>query len=227
MKLSSVTVVFSDGGFFKTTDDVTALQDVSIHVSLGDKIGVLGSNGAGKSTLLGVMAGVLKPSSGTINDEGMASSLLSLSAGFDADLSGVKNIIMHGMLMGLTRKQAASRVAAVAEMSGLGEAIHRRMSTYSTGMRGRLCFSTAIDLDPDILLLDEIFSVGDQDFRRKSEKIMLDRFQQDKAIVYVSHNIDMVKRVCSRAIWLDQGRIRTQGSVDEVVAEYKDANGGR
>ena len=226
MKLSNVTVAFSDGGLFRTTDDVTALQDISIRVGLGDKIGVLGSNGAGKSTLLRVMAGVLKPNSGTIDDEGMASALLSLSAGFDAELSGVKNIIMHGMLIGLTRKQASARVAAVAEMSGLGEAIHRRMSTYSTGMRGRLCFATAINLDPDILLLDEIFSVGDQDFRQKSEKIMLERFQQDKAIVYVSHNIGMIKRVCLQAIWLDQGRIRAQGSVDEVIAEYEDARGG-
>ena len=224
MKLSNVSVVFSDGGLFGGTDDVSALQDVSIDVNLGDKIGVLGSNGAGKSTLLRVMAGVLKPNSGTVDDQGMASALLSLSAGFDGELSGIRNIIMHGMLMGLTRKQAASRVPAVAEMSGLGEAIHRRVSTYSTGMRGRLCFSTAIDLDPDVLLLDEIFSVGDQDFRQKSEKMMLERFQQDKAIVYVSHNVNMIKRLCPRAIWLDDGRIRAEGSVDDVVAEYKDAN---
>ena len=224
MKLANVSVVFSDGGLFGATDDVAALQDVSIDVNLGDKIGVLGSNGAGKSTLLRVMAGVLKPNSGTVDDQGMASALLSLSAGFDGELSGIRNIIMHGMLMGLTRKQAASRVPAVAEMSGLGEAIHRRVSTYSTGMRGRLCFSTAIDLDPDVLLLDEIFSVGDQDFRQKSEKMMLERFQQDKAIVYVSHNVNMIKRLCPRAIWLDDGRIRAEGSVDDVVAEYKDAN---
>ena len=224
MKLSNVSVVFSDSGLFGATDDVAALQDVSIDVNLGDKIGVLGSNGAGKSTLLRVMAGVLKPNSGTVDDQGMASALLSLSAGFDGELSGIRNIIMHGMLMGLTRKQAASRVPTVAEMSGLGEAIHRRVSTYSTGMRGRLCFSTAIDLDPDVLLLDEIFSVGDQDFRQKSEKVMLERFQQDKAIVYVSHNVNMIKRLCPRAIWLDDGRIRAEGSVDDVVAEYKDAN---
>ena len=226
MKLSNVTVVFSDGGLFGAAGDVTALRDISIHVRPGDKIGILGSNGAGKSTLLRVMAGVLKPNVGTVDDEGMASALLSLSAGFDAELSGVRNIIMHGMLMGLTRKQAASRVAAVAEMSGLGEAIHRRVSTYSTGMRGRLCFSTAIDLDPDVLLLDEIFSVGDRDFSQKSEKMMLERFQQDKAIVYVSHNVNMIKRVCPRAIWIDQGRIRTQGNVDEVIAEYRGANEG-
>ena len=141
MKLSDVTVVFSDGGPFHDMDDVIALQDISIRIAPGDKIGILGSNGAGKSTLLRVMAGVLKPDSGVVEDEGMVSALLSLSAGFDLELSGVRNIIMHGMLMGLTRRQATSRVPLVAEMSGLGDAIHRRVSTYSTGMRGRLCFS--------------------------------------------------------------------------------------
>lgn len=227
MKLANVTVVFSDSGSFQATDDVTALQDISIRIAPGDKVGVLGSNGAGKSTLLRVMAGVLRPNSGTVEDEGMVSALLSLSAGFDAELSGVRNIIMHGMLMGLTRRQAVSRVPLVEEMSGLGDAIHRRVSTYSTGMRGRLCFSTAIDLDPDVLLLDEIFSVGDQEFRRKSERIMLDRFQEDKAIVYVSHNVNMIKRVCQSAIWLDDGRIRARGPVDDVIAEYRLASGAK
>lgn len=227
MKLSNVTVVFSDGSPFRGADDVTALHDISIRVAPGDKIGVLGSNGAGKSTLLRVMAGVLKPNAGTVEDEGMVSALLSLSAGFDPELSGVRNIVMHGMLMGLTRREATSRVPQVAEMCGIGDAIHRRVSTYSTGMRGRLCFSTAINLSPDVLLLDEIFSIGDQDFRQKSEKIMLERFQEDKAIVYVAHNLNMLKRVCPRAIWLDEGRIRAQGPVDEVIAEYRGANGGR
>ena len=212
---------FCERGLFRAGEAVAALRDVSIHIRPGDKLGVIGANGAGKSTLLRVMAGVLKPDAGVVDDEGMSSAFLSLSAGFDAELTGVHNIIMHGMLMGLTRRQATARVAAVADMSGLGEAIHRRVSTYSTGMRGRLCFSSAVDLDPDILLLDEIFSVGDQDFRRKSEQVMRERFQQDKAIVYVSHNVNMVKRLCPRAIWIDHGRIRADGAVDEVIAAYR------
>ena len=223
MRLSGVGVTYSEPRLFGAGDEVTALRDVSLHVRPGDKLGVIGSNGAGKSTLLRVMAGVLKPNVGTVDDEDMTCAFLSLSAGFDGELTGVSNIIMHGMLMGLTRRQAASRVAAVAEMSGLGEAIHRRVGTYSTGMRGRLCFSTAIDLDPDVLLLDELFSVGDQDFREKSEQIMIERFQKDKAIVYVSHNVNMVKRLCPQAIWLDHGRIRVQGDVDDVIAEYRNA----
>lgn len=221
MMLRGVNVEFCERGLFRAGEAVAALRDVSIHIRPGDKIGVIGANGAGKSTLLRVMAGVLKPDAGVVDDEGMSSAFLSLSAGFDAELTGVHNIIMHGMLMGLTRRQATARVAAVADMSGLGEAIHRRVSTYSTGMRGRLCFSSAVDLDPDILLLDEIFSVGDQDFRRKSEQVMRERFQQDKAIVYVSHNVNMVKRLCPRAIWIDHGRIRADGDVDDVIAAYR------
>ena len=223
MKLSSVNVVYSERGLFHAGERVSALRDVSIHVRPGDKIGVIGSNGAGKSTLLRVMAGVLKPDSGLVDNEGMSSAFLSLSAGFDADLTGVHNIVMHGMLMGMTRRQATARVGTVAEMSGLGEAIHRRVSTYSTGMRGRLCFSSAVDLDPDILLLDEIFSVGDQEFRRKSEQLMRERFQQEKAIVYVSHNVNMVKRLCPRAIWIDQGRLKADGAVDDVISAYRAA----
>ena len=221
MRLSHVSVVYSEYGFFSRVPDVVALRDVSLDIQPGDKLGVLGPNGAGKSTLMRVMAGVLNPNSGSVDDQGMSSALLSLNAGFDGDLSGVHNIVMHGMLMGLSRKDAASRVAPVAEMSGLGDAIHRRVSTYSTGMRGRLCFSTAINLDPDILLLDEVFSVGDQEFRDKSRKIMLERFTQDKAIVFVTHNVNMVKSICERAIWLDQGSVRAYGDVEQVIAEYR------
>ena len=227
MKLSDVSVVYSERGLFQSAQEVVALRDVSLHVRAGDKVGLIGANGAGKSTLMRVMAGVLQPNVGSVDDEGMTSAFLSLSAGFDSELTGVNNIVMHGMLMGLTRRQAAARVPAVAEMSGLGEAIHRRVSTYSTGMRGRLCFSTAIDLDPDILLLDEIFSVGDQDFRDKSEKVMLERFKQDKAIVYVSHNVNMVKRLCPQALWLHQGRVMAQGKVDDVIEQYRNANKAR
>lgn len=227
MKLSGVSVVYSESGLFAKADLVHALQDVSVEVNPGDKLGIIGANGAGKSTLLRVMAGVLRPNAGEVDSRGMSSAFLSLQAGFDGELSGIRNIVMHGMLMGLTRREAKSRIPAVVEMSGLGDAIHRRVETYSTGMRGRLCFSTAINLDPDVLLLDELLSVGDQDFRSKSEKIMLERFQQDKAIVYVSHNANMVKRLCQRAIWLEQGCVRAVGKVDDVIREYQEAVAGR
>ena len=223
MRLSGVSVEYSDYRFFSAADNVVALRDVSLDVRRGDKLGVIGPNGAGKSTLLRVMAGVLSPNGGVVDNEGMSSALLSLNAGFDGELSGVHNIVMHGMLMGLSHREAAARVPAVTEMSGLGEAIHRRVSTYSTGMRARLCFSTAINLDPDILLLDEVFSVGDQEFREKSQKIMSERFTLDKAIVYVAHSVNMIRRVCEQAVWLDQGTVRARGGVDEVIAAYQGA----
>ena len=221
MRLSNVSIVYSEYGLFSSTAAVPALTDVSLEVKPGDKLGVLGRNGAGKTTLLRVLAGVLNPNKGVVDQRGMSTAFLSLNAGFDPNLSGVHNVVMHGMLMGLSRRDAASRVEAVTEMSGLGDAIHRRVSTYSSGMRSRLCFSTAINLDPDVLLLDEVFSVGDREFQERSRRIMLERFTRDKAIVYVTHNINMVRRMCDHAVWLDRGRIRGHGDVDQVFADYQ------
>ena len=221
MRLRDVSVVYAHEGLFLKTGDVMALRNVSMRIGAGEKVGVIGANGAGKSTLMRVIAGVLKPNSGTVDDEGMSSALLSLNAGFDATLSGVRNIVMHGMLMGLTRREASARVETVTEMSGLGDAIHRRVSTYSSGMRARLCFSTAINLDPDVLILDEVFSVGDKDFREKSERIMLERFESDRAILLVSHSPSRLERLCDRVIWLDQGTIRAQGEAKDLIAEYR------
>ena len=226
MRLEGVSVVFSDAKFFSNVEEVTALNDVSLHVGRGDKVGVIGANGAGKSTLVRVMSGVLKPNAGTVDDEGMSSALLSLNAGFDGELSGTRNVVMHGMLMGLTRKEAASRIEAVARMSGLGDAMERRVSTYSTGMRARLCFSTAINLEPDILLLDEAFAVGDREFREKSERIMRERFTEDRAIVLVGHSLGNIEHLCERAIWLDHGEIRAQGETRDVVRAYRNADNG-
>ena len=226
MRLEGVSVVFSDAKFFSNVEEVTALNDVSLHVGRGDKVGVIGANGAGKSTLVRVMSGVLKPNAGTVDDEGMSSALLSLNAGFDGELSGTRNVVMHGMLMGLTRKEAASRIEAVTGMCGLGDAMERRVSTYSTGMRARLCFSTAINLEPDILLLDEVFAVGDREFREKSERIMRERFTEDRAIVLVGHSLGNIEHLCERAIWLDHGEIRAQGETKSVIRAYRDADNG-
>ena len=221
MRLSHVSVAYAQYGLISKSEDVVALRDVSLEVRPGENLGVLGANGAGKSTLMRVMAGVLDPNEGTVDRQGMSCALLSLNAGFDAELSGIHNVVMHGMLSGLSHKEAFARVPAVAEMSGLGEAMGRRVGTYSSGMRSRLCFSTAISLDPDILLLDEVFGVGDREFREKSRKIMLERFERDKAIVFVTHNVNMVRRICHRALWLDGGRVRAYGDVEQVAAEYR------
>ena len=226
MRLEGVSVVFSDAKFFSNVEQVTALNDVSLHVGRGDKVGIIGANGAGKSTLVRVMSGVLKPNAGMVDEEGMSSALLSLNAGFDGELSGTRNVVMHGMLMGLTRKEAAARIDSVTQMSGLGDAMERRVSTYSTGMRARLCFSTAINLEPDILLLDEVFAVGDRDFREKSERIMRERFTEDRAIVLVGHSLANIEHLCERAVWLDHGEIKAQGETKSVIRAYRNAGNG-
>ena len=227
MRLEGVTVVYSDETVFWKDQKVTALSDVSLHVGRGEKVGIIGANGAGKSTLVRVMSGVLRPNAGVVDDEGMSSALLSLNAGFDNELSGTRNVIMHGMLMGLTRREAAARIEAVTDMSGLGDAMNRRVSTYSSGMRARLCFSTAINLDPDILLLDEAIVVGDREFREKSQRIMQERFTGDRAIVMVSHSLANVEQLCERAIWLDHGEIMAQGETGNVVRAYREAENGK
>ena len=221
MRLTNVHVRYRDR--VGAGDPVAALKDVSISVSLGEKVGVVGGNGAGKSTLLRVMAGVLRPDGGGCQSDGMSTALLSLSAGFDPDLSGVRNIVLHGVLNGLSPRDAQARVPTVTELSGLGSAIHRRVATYSTGMRARLCFWTAIDFNPDLMLVDEVLSVGDQSFREKSRKAMLDLLKGNKAVVLVSHNLNFVEQVCDRVIWLKDGKVERDGDASDVIQEYRES----
>ena len=202
---------------------VSALTDISLRLGRGEKLGIVGANGAGKSTLLRVMAGVIRPNAGGYDAEGMSTSLLSLSAGFDPELSGTRNIVMHGMLMGLSKREAAARIPAIVEASGLGDAIHRRTSTYSNGMRARLCFWTAMNLTPDLMLVDEVFAVGDEEFRRKSQKAMESLLTGDTAVAVVSHNIGTIRRFCDRVIWLDRGHVAGDGPSTQIVQAYKDS----
>ena len=202
---------------------VQALTDVSLHIGAGEKLGVVGGNGTGKSTLLRVMAGALAPDAGRCDAEGASTALLSLNAGFDTELSGARNIVMHGMLTGLTRREALARVPRVVQTSGLGDAIHRRVATYSNGMRARLGFWTAMNLDPDILLVDEVLSVGDREFREESRQAMIDRLQGERTVVLASHNIGFLEQMCERVIWLEEGRIRMDGAAAEVIGAYKNA----
>lgn len=222
MQLTNVSVNYRERARVGSAG-VSALTDISLHLGRGEKLGIIGANGAGKSTLLRVMAGVIRPNAGDYDAEGMSTSLLSLSAGFDPELSGTRNIVMHGMLMGLKKQEAAARIPAIVEASGLGDAIHRRTSTYSTGMRARLCFWTAMNLTPDLMLIDEVFAVGDEEFRRKSQEAMESLLTGDTAVAVVSHNMGTIRRFCNRVIWLDRGQVAGDGAAAQIVAAYKNS----
>ena len=220
MQLDNVSFSYRERATFGG-DGLAALNRVSLTIRPGEKVGLIGANGAGKSTLLRLMAGILRPTSGTYDAADMSRALLSLTAGFDSDLSGAHNVVMHGMLSGLSRQDAIHRIPVVAEMAGLGEAINRRVATYSTGMRARLCFWTAMNLNADIMLVDEVLSVGDLAFREKSRDAMLDLVAGNRAVVIASHNLTFVQSVCDRVIWLHGGQVRADGDSSVVVDNYR------
>ena len=198
----------------------TALKNISFEVSAGETVGIIGKNGAGKSTILGLLAGVLKPSSGQVTVDGRIAPLLELGAGFHTELSGRENILLNGILLGMLKREVEEKSDAIIEFSELEEFIDQPIRTYSSGMLARLGFSVAVHCDPDILLVDEVLAVGDQDFQKKCIEKMLVFKQERKTIVFVSHNSDEILKVCDRAIWIDQGIVYRDGQPDQVINEY-------
>ncbi|WP_226704434.1 ABC transporter ATP-binding protein [Microbulbifer elongatus] len=192
----------SSGSFLRKADSHTALKSISFDLFRGETLGVVGPNGAGKSTLLRLIAGIIQPDSGRVINRGVTVSLLALQAGFDLELTGVDNAIFSGMLLGYSRKQVVSKLAEIAEFSELGDFFDRPVKTYSTGMRARLGFSVAMYMAPDVLLLDEILSVGDKDFKMKAESQMMNKIQSSQTVVLVSHSQQQIERVCDRVIEL-------------------------
>jgi ABC-type polysaccharide/polyol phosphate transport system ATPase subunit len=209
--------------------EITALDNVSFTVEKGEAFGVIGPNGAGKSTLMRVLAGTLRPDEGRAITYGRTSTLLQLGVGFNAELSGRRNIYLGGLAAGLRKREVDEVFDDVVEYAELWDAIDRPVKTYSSGMFARLAFSVGMHLNPDILLLDEILSVGDESFRHKSEQAMQDLLDRSGTIVFVSHNLDKLAEFCDRAMWLDRGRIREEGPSDTVVADYRSsiAHSGR
>ncbi len=201
---------------------VVALDGVSFRVEKGEAFGIIGHNGAGKSTLLRVMARTLRPDFGRVVVNGKASTLLQLGVGFNAELSGRRNIYLGGLASGLKRTQIDEVFDDIVEYSELGTAIDRPVKTYSSGMFSRLAFSVSMHLDPEIILLDEVLAVGDADFREKSLKAMQELLDRSGTIVFVSHALPQVAEFCDRTMWLDHGKVRAIGDSDEVVEAYKD-----
>ena len=199
----------------------TALEDITFEIKNGECVAFIGRNGAGKSTTLGLIAQVLKPNEGTVVVNGRVSPLLELGGGFHPDLSGVENIQLNGVLLGLTRKQVKEKMKAIIDFSELGEFIDQPIRTYSSGMLARLGFSVIAHLDPTILLIDEVLAVGDARFQQKCMSKMTEFKEQGVTMIFVTHSTSDVEKICSRAIWIDNHRIKMDGPVCEVIPEYK------
>ena len=196
------------------------LNDINLKINKGEVVALIGVNGSGKSTLLKLMTKIIYPNKGKIETNGKLTSLLELGAGFHPDFSGRENIYFNASIFGLTRKEIDKRLDQIIEFSELKDFIDNPVRTYSSGMYMRLAFSVAINVDADILLIDEILSVGDQHFQEKCFDKIEDLKREGKTIVFVTHGMDSVKRFCTRAVWLHQGSIKMDGDTDTVVEKY-------
>jgi ABC-type polysaccharide/polyol phosphate transport system ATPase subunit len=196
------------------------LRDVSFQIEQGQTVGIIGKNGAGKSTLLKLMSQIVLPSSGTIEINGRVSSLLELGAGFHPDLTGQENVYLYGAILGLEKQQIQQRFDEIVEFAELGAFIDMPVKHYSSGMQLRLAFSTAMYVEPDILLVDEALAVGDQFFQRRCLNQIASLIESGVTVVLVSHDLDMVRRYCSRVIWFDDGVIKADGEAERVIETY-------
>ncbi|MBE5932890.1 MAG: ABC transporter ATP-binding protein [Lachnospiraceae bacterium] len=199
-----------------------ALDNVSFAVNKGDRVGVLGLNGAGKSTLMKVVAGVFEPTSGTIQTQGVIAPMIELGAGFDNQYTGAENIFLYGAVLGHSRKYMQQRFDEIVEFSELGDFINVPLKNYSSGMRARLGFSIATMVKPEILILDEVLSVGDAKFKKKSEAKLKSMMDENTTVLFVSHNLAQVRRICNKAIILEKGKLIAYGDIEQVCAQYEE-----
>jgi len=197
-----------------------ALSEVSFSVARGEVVGIVGRNGAGKSSLLKVISRVLEPTTGSVSFDGRLAPILELGTGFDHELTGRENIYLNGMLLGRTRREIRERIDAIVAYSELGDFIESPIRAYSSGMLGRLGFSIASAWTPDLLILDEVFAAGDAAFTRKCEKTLSDFRDAGVTILLVSHSAPIVLETCTRALWLERGKLIADGRPTEVVAAY-------
>lgn len=204
--------------------DFTALENVSFCVKKGETVGLVGHNGAGKSTLLKVISGILKPTEGTVLVSGSVVPMLELGSGFDMDLTGSENIFLNGAIMGYSEEYLREKYDAIVEFSELGQFIESPIRNYSSGMLARLAFSIASVIEPEILIVDEILSVGDADFQEKSRRRMMELMGGGTTVLFVSHNLEQIREMCNRAIWLEHGHVQMIGKADEICGCYSAAH---
>lgn len=205
-------------------EEFWALKDISFEVRRGEVLGIIGHNGAGKSTLLKVISGILKPTSGIVQVNGVVVPMLELGSGFDFDLTGRENIFLNGSILGYSEKFLKSKYDEIVEFSELGQFIDVPLRNYSSGMVMRLAFSIATVVQPDILIVDEILAVGDADFQEKSKKRMLELMGGGTTVLFVSHSLDQIREMCDKVIWLDHGQMKMDGETQEVCNAYADNN---
>jgi homopolymeric O-antigen transport system ATP-binding protein len=198
-----------------------ALKNISIDIPGGESLGIIGHNGAGKSTLLKVVSGVIKPVEGNIHVRGRIAPLIELSAGFDPELTGRENIYLNASILGFSRKEIDSKFDRIVEFSELQEFVDSPLKNYSSGMVSRLGFSIATEVDPDILIIDEVLAVGDASFKRKSVERILEFKKHGITIIFVSHNMDEIRAICSKVLWLDHGSKKMSGEPEAVIAAYE------
>ena len=202
-------------------DVVPALTDVSFDVRQGETFGVVGPNGCGKSTLLKLVAGILKPTAGSVTVEGRVSALIELGAGFHPEISGRENVVINGVMLGMTRREIERKLASIVAFSGLSEFIDQPVKTYSSGMYVRLGFAVAIHADPDVLVVDEVLAVGDEAFAHRCLDTIREMSARGKTIFFVTHSLSLVEELCDRVLYLEKGRTKRVGEPREILASYR------
>ena len=202
---------------------IEALRDVTLHLEHGARVGLVGHNGAGKSTLLRLLSGIYEPTRGSASIRGRVAPVFDLGVGMDPEVSGLENIIVRGLFLGMTRKQMERRVDDIADFTELGDFLRMPLRTYSTGMRVRLALGVVTSIDPEILLLDEGIGAVDAAFLDKSKKRLSDLVERSGLLVFASHSDEFLRELCDTAIWMEHGQIRQQGELEEVLAAYKGA----
>lgn len=201
-------------------EEFWALRNISFDVKRGEVVGIIGHNGAGKSTLLKAISRIIEPAEGSIERHGKVVPMLELGSGFDFELTGGENIYLNGAVLGYTKKFIDDNYQAIVDYSEIGDFIRMPLKTYSSGMIARLAFSIATMVKPEILIVDEILSVGDENFQQKSYKRMMELMQGGTTVLFVSHNLEQIRQMCSRAIWLNHGQIRICDKVEIVCEAY-------
>lgn len=203
-------------------EEITILKDLSLSVKKGEMLGILGLNGEGKTTLLKIISQIYTPDSGAVIAKGKVTPFLELGTGFNGELTAKDNIILYGIILGFTKKEILEKIEDIVKFSEFEKFLDTKLKNFSSGMNARLAFSTAISVDPDILLVDEVLSVGDITFQEKSFNKFMEFKKKGKTIIFVSHSIEQIRRTCDRVIWLHEGTIRAQGGPEEIIKDYTD-----